>query len=200
MLRITRQLAVLPITALLLSGCATNGGFDPTINGSHAQGQAAVGAGLGAVLGAVIGNQTGDSRTGAVIGAAIGGAAGYMNGRAQDIQLAMETAARARQAGFVADVYAMDVPNAPAGQPKRQFKGYHVSIPVANIARKKPVAMQTIQDTGMLAERTNTVIAVSGPQKMRQPVIAALGLTPAQVQFVPSKGKNVEISLFPRRV
>lgn len=184
---------------MLISGCASTGVSSPSINGSNAQGQAAVGAGLGAVLGAVVGNQFGSSKAGALIGAAVGGTAGYMRGRSVDIAQAQAAAARAQAAGYKAQVYVANVTDSTTGAQNRVFDGYTIGLPAKTVERGKPSAIRTIKDAGELAQRSDTTVAVSGPARLRNRVLLSLNLPQDRVQYMPVEGANVEVSVLPVR-
>lgn len=184
---------------MLISGCASTGGSSPTINGSNAQGQAAVGAGLGAMLGAVVGNQFGNSKAGALIGAAVGGTAGYMRGRSVDIAQAQAAAARAQAAGYKPELIVANVTDSSTGARTSEFRGYRVGLPAKSLERGKPSAIRTIQDAAALAERTDTTVAVSGPARLRNRILLSLNLPQTKVQYVPTEGANVEVVVLPAR-
>ena len=74
-IRFAAYAALLGVTALQLSACAT-----------RKQTGAVVGAGAGGVIGGIIGNQTGSTTRGAIIGAVVGGTAGAIIGHQMDQQ------------------------------------------------------------------------------------------------------------------
>ena len=192
----SRTLATLAVAGVLaLAGCATTGG-GPTIEGSHAKGEAAVGAGFGAVLGAVIGHQSGNTAAGAAIGAAVGGAVGYLHGHAEDIAAANKIAAEARRAGDTAQVETATAEDPSTHRPIQTFKGFHLRLPAGNVERQDPQTMVMLRQCGALATKVNTDAVVSGPPQERNAVTSALALPPQRVQYVPvNDDHNIQVNV-----
>jgi hypothetical protein len=82
------------IFVVVLSGCATNGYYDPARStGAGALGGAAVGSALGSIIGAAVGAPGTGAWVGAAAGGVIGGASGYLyaqhrNSQTRDANLA----------------------------------------------------------------------------------------------------------------
>ncbi len=194
----TRSQSIKAITIaglMALGGCATSAG-GPTIQGSHAEGEAATGAGIGALLGAVIGHQSGKTNEGAVIGGLLGGAVGYLHGRAEDLEQAKKLAAQARQDGYTAQVETATVQDPQTHAPVQVFKGFHLALPANNVAQGDPQSLVMLRQCGALAVKADTSVTASGPTGLQPAVLKALALPGNRVQYQPADDdQNVHINV-----
>lgn len=81
-------LILVPLVLWTLSGCATNGHYDPARSaGAGALGGAAVGSALGAIIGSATGSAGTGAWVGAATGAIVGGVGGYLYAQHKESQL-----------------------------------------------------------------------------------------------------------------
>lgn len=88
MVRKILALLLVPVILWGLSGCATNGHYDPARSaGAGALGGAAVGSALGAIIGSATGHAGTGAWVGAATGAIVGGVGGYLYAQHKESQL-----------------------------------------------------------------------------------------------------------------
>lgn len=195
-LKITTLLTTLAFLAL--SGCAAGGG--PEIQGSHAKGEAAVGAGLGALIGGVIGHHEGNTAAGVVIGGLVGGTVGYLHGREEDLARARMLAAQARKDGYSAQVQAATVSDPQTHAQVQVFRGFKLAVPVKDISRNNQQSLVMLRQCGALALKEHTDVNATGPARVQPVVTSALELPAQRVRYQSASGTpDVHVAVLARQ-